>query len=359
MTSLTRSPLTIPEPAPPKSPGVVLTTEDGQRVCVPSHVLRAAVPADKPKTGQLFILDAGWGGVDMAVKLSKQGFSAIIHIKNSSAGFPKDDLEEKLRGMPAGSHLELRSTVDDVNLVAIGSKFNSGSTQYHLATDGAGSTADGMPYISQFPDELGNILTREVSRPAVVSRYFLNFNLVDVHDHLRQHELALEEKWVSKSDKAGKFRLWTTIRGLTAIDTMLAVKTHSSPFHPTRTKITREFIELLAEEMIDNEIDGSMSRPTPTKRPRPVTGQIDMPVGDDATHKLQRIGLVSESRALKINEKDSLIFLRCAVCTKKTSTNCAGQACGQSAVCSSIQRGCFAAHCSGEGHSSRSKRRKN
>ena len=78
----------------------------------------------------------------MVVKPAKQGFASIVHIKNSSAGFPKDALEEQLRGMPGGSHLEMRTTVDGVNLIAVGSKYNSKKTVFHLASEGAGSTVD-------------------------------------------------------------------------------------------------------------------------------------------------------------------------------------------------------------------------
>jgi hypothetical protein len=335
-------------PVPPKSPGVTLITEDGQRITVPSNVLRAAVPADKPKEGQLFIFDSGWGGVDMAVKLNKEGHSVIVHIKNSFAGFPKDALEEQLRGMPGGSHLEMRTTVDGVNLIAIGSKYNSKKTQFHVATEGAGSTKAGKPYVSKYHDELGNVLTREVARPAVVSRYFCKFNKVDIHDHLRQHELALEEKWVGKDEKAGKFRMWSTIRGVSAIDTMLALKSHSHKGHSIRKVSTRDFIDLLAEEMVDNEIDGSTPRPSPPKRIRPVSGDLNMPASSGQTHDLETIGHMSDVRALLPNEKNKLIQLRCSVCRKKASTYCTLPACGQVAVCASLKRGCFKAHCSGE-----------
>jgi hypothetical protein len=327
---------------------VTIISEDGKRFTVPSHVLRAAVPADKPTAGQLFIFDSGWGGVEMAIELFKLGFSCIIHIKNSFAGFPKDALEEQLRGMPGGSHLEMRTTVDGVSIIAIGSKYNSKKTQFHVATEGAGSTGAGKPYTSKYHDELGNVLTREVARPAVVSRYFGKFNKVDIHDHLRQHELALEEKWVGKDEKAGKFRMWTTIRGVSAIDTMLAVKTHSHSGHPIRASTTREFIDLLAEDMVDNEIDGSMSRPSSAKRIRPVSGVVDMPAGSGDTHDLQPIGHLSDARTLKPNEKDALIQLHCSVCTKKASTYCTLPACNRAPVCASLKRGCFKAHCSGD-----------
>jgi hypothetical protein len=322
--------------------------EDGQRVIVPRHVIRAAVPASKKKDGKLFIFDSGWSGVDLSMKLAKEGHSTIIHIKNSFAGFPKDLLEEQLRGMPGGSHLEMRTTVDGVNLIAIGSKYNSKKTQFHVATEGAGSTVEGKPYISKYPDELGNVLTREVPRPAVVSRYFGEFNKVDIHDQLRQHEVRVEEKWVGKDEKAGKFRMWSTIRGISAVDTMLAVKSHSHDEHSIRKAVTREFIDFLAEEMIDNEIDGSPSRPSPAKRIRPVSGDLDMPTGSSPTHDLEPIGHISEVRTLKANEKDAPIQLQCSVCKKKASTYCTLPACNRATVCASLKRGCFKTHCSGE-----------
>ncbi len=59
--------------------------------------------------------------------------------------------------------------------------------------------------MTQCPDEDRDSLTLEVSRPALVSRYFLRFNKVDIIDQLRQHELGLEVKWVGKGNKAGSF----------------------------------------------------------------------------------------------------------------------------------------------------------
>ena len=242
-----------------------MTAQDGRQLTVPSSALRAVVPPER-KHGQLFIFDSGWGGVEMAVALSKRGYASIVHIKNSFVGFPKDALEEQLRGMPGGSHLEMRSTIDGVDLIAVGSKFNSKKTCFHLAVDGAAPTTPGEPYVTKWPDEFGNILTREVERPAMPSRYFGTFNQVDINDQLRQHELGLERKHIGKGDKAGKYRIRTTVMGVHAVDTMLAVHSHSHSGHPIRDTTTKEFMEKLAEEMIDNTIDGKMSRPEPPKR---------------------------------------------------------------------------------------------
>jgi hypothetical protein len=57
---------------------------------------------------------------------------------------------------------------------------------------------------------------------------------------------------------------------------MLAVKSHSHPGNSIRKATSREFIDLLAEEMVDNKIDGPTSRPSPTKRIRPVSGDLEI-----------------------------------------------------------------------------------
>ena len=41
------------------------------------------------------------------------------------AGYPKDELEQKLRGMPGGSFLEMRCIVDGVRVIAMAAKYNS------------------------------------------------------------------------------------------------------------------------------------------------------------------------------------------------------------------------------------------
>ena len=45
----------------------------------------------------------------MAVDLAKRGITAIVHNTKSFAGYPKQELEGKLRGMPGGYHIGLPS----------------------------------------------------------------------------------------------------------------------------------------------------------------------------------------------------------------------------------------------------------
>jgi len=97
------------------------------------------------------IFDSGWGGVNMVVELAKQGVAVIVHIKNSFAGYSNDELEQKLRGMPGGSFLEMRCVVDSITLIALAAKYDSVKTCFFCAPEGAAPTTPGEPYITSQP----------------------------------------------------------------------------------------------------------------------------------------------------------------------------------------------------------------
>ena len=56
-------------------------------------------------------------------------------------------------------------------LGALGYKYNSKRVLFFVFTQGAGSTLPGEPYVAKFQDVHGNVCTREVPRPAVLSLY--------------------------------------------------------------------------------------------------------------------------------------------------------------------------------------------
>jgi hypothetical protein len=303
---------------------------------------------------RLFIYDSGWGGVSQVVAFAKRGLGCLIHIKNSHAGFPMEILEKNLRGMPGGSHLEMKCDIDGIVVIALGYKFNSKKTLFFSFAEGCATTTPGEPYVTQWPDELGNVLTREVDRPAAPARYFLTFNYADTHDHRRQHELALEEAWVGKDANAGKFRMYTSIFGITVVDTMLAVVAHSHRGHAVRSLTTKGFAERLAEELVDNEFDGAVSRPS-TRRKRPVTdvALTMLPADEGSVHRLVSTGHYSAVRRLKAGEKDAVIQLRCDVCLQKCSTYCAAAQCQRVPICATHKRNCFEQHKEGVSHTSK------
>ena len=93
-------------------------------------------------------------------------------MKTAHAGFPKQYLLNLMKDMPGGVSMTLQATVDGISLTAMGYKYNSGKVLFFIATEGAGSSAAGHPYVATFPDRLGNKCTREVYRPALIGTYF-------------------------------------------------------------------------------------------------------------------------------------------------------------------------------------------
>ena len=61
-----------------------------------------------------------------------------------------------------------------VNLIATGYRYSSKKTLHFVTTEDAGSTTPGSAYKIKFCDEMGNVHTRFVDRPEVVSKVFDN-----------------------------------------------------------------------------------------------------------------------------------------------------------------------------------------
>ena len=65
-----------------------------------------------------------------------------------------------MKDCPGGSYLVLKSTPrfpGERPLLAIGYKYNSSKVLGFIATEGAGSTAQGDSYLSRFPDIYSNV----------------------------------------------------------------------------------------------------------------------------------------------------------------------------------------------------------
>ena len=71
-----------------------------------------------------------------------------------------------------------------------------------------------------------------------------------MHNHARQAELKLEKKWITND---GYFRIFTTILGITVIDSMKAYKHHLNYRAKDRKMSVLEFAEELALEMLTND----------------------------------------------------------------------------------------------------------
>ena len=173
---------------------------------------------------ELVLGDSWFGSVKAAVAQAKAGFECIFQIKTNHSLFPKKQIEEILCDAPGGISVVLQGNVDGIPLLCIGYKYNKKTTLHFVCTSGAGSTGPGEPYEMKWSDDHGNIHIRNVSRPAVISRFFKHSNSVDVHNHLRQYCLKLEKKWVTVDCW---FRLTTTLMGISAVDAFRLAKFHN------------------------------------------------------------------------------------------------------------------------------------
>lgn len=107
-----------------------------------------------------------------------------------------------------------------------------------LGSWNCGSSTPGPHYIAKWPDQYGNIKQRSVPRPEIVGRYFSVSNKIDTHNQLRQHELALEEHWLTQDPW---FRLNTTFIGMTVTDAFQLARYSSSDTSGIRKMGIKEF----------------------------------------------------------------------------------------------------------------------
>ena len=78
-------------------------------------------------------------------------------------------------------------------LLAIGYKYNFSKFLGFIATEGAGSTEPGDPYLSHYPDIYSNVSVRPVVPPHLLGRYLNACNETDNHNRMRQSDLALDK----------------------------------------------------------------------------------------------------------------------------------------------------------------------
>jgi hypothetical protein len=144
--------------------------------------------------------DAGFGSVKTANKVGLHGHEGVFQVKQYHSLFPKNFIEEALKEAPGGVHIVLKSTtMDEVNLIAVGYRYSHKTILHFVLRENAGSTSEGDHYEMKYTDSYGNICTRLVDRPEVISNFFALFNVIDIHNQLRQDLLQLEKKWLTKN----------------------------------------------------------------------------------------------------------------------------------------------------------------
>jgi hypothetical protein len=201
-------------------------------------------------TGDLFYGDSWFASVESATHTKLKFNSEFVGpVKTAYSRFPRKFLEKTMAEWPGGTWLVLEGKGHEgVDLLAIGYKYNSRKVLSFITTKGAGNTEPGVPYEARWTDNKGNTRCRKIARPDVISRYFVKSNVIDKHNHARQAELKLEKKWVTKD---GYFRIFTTVLGMTVIDSWKGYKHHLSYNDADKNLQVLDFAERLAAEMLN------------------------------------------------------------------------------------------------------------
>ncbi len=138
----------------------------------PIRALLGTIPPHE--TGKFGIrADAWFGSVGMANEIGIRGHEGVFQIKTYHASYPKEFIENTLKDAPGGVSIVLEGTTrDEVQLVALGYRYSRKTILFFVLTKNAGSTKNGEPYHMKYTDSFGNVCTRYVDRPAVLSNFF-------------------------------------------------------------------------------------------------------------------------------------------------------------------------------------------
>ena len=202
--------------------------------------------------------------VDKELGQNNNAPEVICAIKTNTGWFPQEELQKEMEGYPSGAYLvlECKAPGTNVDLVAIGYKYNSRKTLTFAMSKNAETTEPGYPYIARFADEHGNVRERRVLRPKCLSVYFGVSNIIDVHNHFRQGILRLEMLWKTPNPW---FRLVSTIIGVTVVDCHTAVKFHLGRQFAGSCGI-EQFADCLAWDLTHNKFNKQID-PHATIRP--------------------------------------------------------------------------------------------
>jgi len=219
------------------------------------RLLLGTIPKDADPYKHGIRADAWFGSIKTANEIGLRGHDAVLQIKQYHSLFPKEFIESALKDAPGGVHILLEGvTKDEVPLVAMGYRYSRKTILFFVFTKSAGSSKPGDPYQMKYTDSFGNLCTRYVDRPQVISNFFAGSNAIDTHNQLRQDSLKLEKKWATQSPW---FRLATTLIGVNVVDTFLLCSYHkvfnvSKSENDEGNKVSiQRFAGILANQLIN------------------------------------------------------------------------------------------------------------
>ena len=138
--------------------------------------------------------DSAFTSTTAAVLLGKRGLFLQGIVKGATKEFPAKYLDNCQ--YQRGDHHAATATIEGVPMIALGWKDKT--LKRFLST--CGTTVEGQPHTKKRyrvseDGESSEIFYKTVKRPKLVEEYFDSASKIDVHNHLRQGSLALEEAW--------------------------------------------------------------------------------------------------------------------------------------------------------------------
>lgn len=203
----------------------------------------------------LYYGDSWFASLKTAIAISEEVDAEFIGVvKNAHAGFPRTYLEQKLSTWPPGSHLVMEATKELKKYYAVGYKYNASKVICFIATEKAGHTLPGEPYVAKWVDPNGRVCMRNISRPHFISQFFKHSNQIDKHNHARQSELAIEDNVITW---CGYFRLYCTYLGITVTDSWKLYRHGLGNRHKHKDITIMTFANILCKQLLHNSFNGS------------------------------------------------------------------------------------------------------
>lgn len=217
-------------------------------------------------TGRIVYGDSYFASVQTARGLLDRGTDFIGMVKTCSAGFCKKHLhttawaEGKLPAERGDTrHVEAEIMVDNVKRKIYGHAWNepgSDDAPKKVLVSTCSTSLPADPHVKKrFKVNADNnkfteVVYRTVPRPQVVKQYFEAACQIDIHNHLRQGVLAIEDHVGTKDPL---FRLFTTIFGMSVVD---AYKVYNMENKIVEKEDLQSFISAASVSLLTNEKPG-------------------------------------------------------------------------------------------------------
>lgn len=289
-------------------------------------------------SGRIVVGDSWFSSVKTSIELKKRGMFYIGCVKTATSKFP---IKELIRRCPEerGGQIFATANIDNIQINAAGWR----DKKVHTYVSTCSTSLNGSPCKKRRVDEMNKVFYKEVKRPKIAEEYHDGSPAVDIHNHLRQGGLALEEVWGTQN---WQHRMFACIFGIIECNAYLAFKY----FNLGKENLTHQcFTEALAMQLLTYDLNRSETQANPT---------AETVVVCHTKQNVTQNGLSPESngahtlRALSKDDERQRVQRKCVICSRvrktqqKASYYCT--LCGKNVVlCSpSTGRNCFAYHVS-------------